>query len=153
MNASEMVLQERGENGKLGGQMSEYEQKEDKKLRRPSKAAYVGRWEEAPQHTQDNEYIRGGYRINCDSMQKIVRSLFTLHNESLNVWTHLCGAIFFVCLITYVAVWISPRIVFPTIEVIKTEVGKYLGQADGQYTPGQQYCLRISVASSCNLKM
>ena len=51
-------------------------------------------YEEAPDFQKDNEYIKGGYLINCNSPKKITKSLFMLHNETLNIWTHLLGSIF-----------------------------------------------------------
>ena len=92
---------------------------------------YVGKWEDAPEFTHDNEYIKKGYRVNCNSLKNIVKSLFMIHNESMNVWSHLCGVLLFVGLITYVAIWITPRVVFPTLDVIKEQLSTYLG-GDGK---------------------
>lgn len=85
----------------------------------------VGSYEEAPPFAQDNEYIRGGYRIHFDTAKKIIKSLFICHNESANVWTHLCGTFLFIFLISYVAIWVSPRFVFPSYEVIKLQLEAY----------------------------
>lgn len=46
-----------------------------------------------------NANIRTGYRINFDSYWKLTKSLFMIHNETVNVWTHLLGMIFFFYLI------------------------------------------------------
>lgn len=50
----------------------------------------------------DNSYIRSGYRINY-SVRDCVRSLFELHNETLNVWTHMVGSFVFLALMLYLA--------------------------------------------------
>lgn len=100
------------------------EKANDHDLKPVEPKAFVGCWEEAPDYAHDNEYIRKGYRINFNSIKEVVKSLFILHNESMNVWSHLCGVILFICLITYVAVWISPRFVFPTIDIIKEQMSK-----------------------------
>ena len=42
-------------------------------------------------------FIHKGYRINFDSPKMIISSLFIIHNEFVNIWTHLLGSIF--CLI------------------------------------------------------
>lgn len=46
-----------------------------------------------------NKNIRTGYRINFDSYWKLTKSLFMIHNETINVWTHLIGMVFFFYLI------------------------------------------------------
>ncbi len=52
---------------------------------------------EAPGHLIDNEFIHRGYRIGYNySIKSILKSLFEFHNESVNVWSHLLGMIFFV---------------------------------------------------------
>ncbi len=42
-----------------------------------------------------NLHINEGYRVNY-SFTQCLASIFTLHNESLNIWSHLLGLI---CLI------------------------------------------------------
>ena len=44
--------------------------------------------------TADNPYLLSGYRVNL-SRWECFRSLFQLHNETINVWTHFLGAVFF----------------------------------------------------------
>jgi hypothetical protein len=44
-----------------------------------------------PESLRDNEYITKYYRINYNGKQTI-RSLFGLHNETGNIWTHFLGA-------------------------------------------------------------
>ncbi len=56
---------------------------------------------------KDNEYIKHGYRINFNSTYKVAKSLFMLHNESVNIWTHLLGALFLVILVFYTTVYIK----------------------------------------------
>ncbi|XP_022864582.1 heptahelical transmembrane protein 2-like [Olea europaea var. sylvestris] len=53
------------------------------------------KYEDLPEYLKDNEFIRDYYR--CEwPLKHIVLSLFSLHNETLNVWTHLLGFIIFV---------------------------------------------------------
>ena len=56
----------------------------------------------------DNEHVWSGYRIGFNTKRKIVRSLFMVHNESVNVWTHLIGAICFIGLILYTFTYLAP---------------------------------------------
>ena len=90
---------------------------------------YIGKWEDAPEYMHDNEYVKKGYRVNFNTGKRIFKSLFMLHNESINIWSHLCGVILFGCLIAYVAVWLRPRLVFPSFDSIKAHLGIYVGAA------------------------
>jgi|LauGreDrversion4_2_1035121.scaffolds.fasta_scaffold460687_2 hypothetical protein len=58
----------------------------------------------APAFLQDNEYILRGYRIGFNTRPKILKSLFLLHNETVNVWSHLTGVIVFLGLLIYASV-------------------------------------------------
>jgi hypothetical protein len=66
----------------------------------------VGKIHDAPDFHRDNEFIHSGYRINFNSKWKIFKSLFVLHNEFVNVWSHILGALFVVILIIYTALYI-----------------------------------------------
>lgn len=75
---------------------------------RESIQGFIGHIAEAPLHLIDNEYIQSGYRIGYNkSIPRIFRSLFELHNESVNVWSHLLGMIFFASMIFYTLYQIS----------------------------------------------
>ncbi|KAG1709613.1 hypothetical protein DVH05_020268 [Phytophthora capsici] len=50
----------------------------------------------------DNSYIRSGYRLHY-SARDCFLSLFELHNETLNVWTHMVGSFIFLMLMVYLA--------------------------------------------------
>jgi adiponectin receptor len=49
----------------------------------------------------DNEFIQRGYRIGFNSVGKVLKSLFKLHNESVNVWSHMLGVLTFLVLIVF----------------------------------------------------
>ncbi|KAL2906457.1 Heptahelical transmembrane protein 4 [Bienertia sinuspersici] len=55
-----------------------------------------------PGYLRDNEYIKGHYRANWP-LKHALYSIFSIHNETLNVWTHLIGFLFFLCLTIYTA--------------------------------------------------
>ena len=55
----------------------------------------VGNFEQAPKFMQDNEYIKTGYLLNCTNLKKTFKSLIMWHNETINIWSHLLGAFFF----------------------------------------------------------
>lgn len=48
---------------------------------------------------KDNLAITHGYRINFNTPTRILRSLFMVHNESVNIWTHCLPAFFLACLL------------------------------------------------------
>lgn len=52
-----------------------------------------------PEWLRCNEFIRGSYRPPMFSFRGCFKSMFRLHNETLNIWTHLGGFIFFVVLV------------------------------------------------------
>ena len=62
--------------------------------------ARVGRallllWDELPEWRRDNAFIRGGYRATSNSYRRSLASVAYLHNESVNIWSHLLGAVGF----------------------------------------------------------
>ncbi len=57
-------------------------------------------WENIPEWQKDNNFIRTGYRVN-NSFSDALWSLFAIHNETINIWTHLLGALLFIGLSVY----------------------------------------------------
>lgn len=53
---------------------------------------------QAPQFMKDNIYIKSGYRINFKSFPGAIKSLFMVHNEIVNIWSHFLGAILIIVL-------------------------------------------------------
>jgi adiponectin receptor len=50
-------------------------------------------WNDIPAWLQDNQHIHSGYRPASNSYRKSFASLTHLHNESVNIYTHLVGAV------------------------------------------------------------
>lgn len=48
------------------------------------------RYSHLPKELQDNEYITTGYRVEMGFLDSI-KSMFGIHNETGNIWTHLIG--------------------------------------------------------------
>ncbi|KAL1894955.1 hypothetical protein Sste5346_005642 [Sporothrix stenoceras] len=50
-------------------------------------------WDDLPEWRRDNAYILGGYRPTSHSYAASLGSVLGIHNESVNIWTHLAGAL------------------------------------------------------------
>ncbi|KAM5354491.1 hypothetical protein ACJ41O_001138 [Fusarium nematophilum] len=66
-------------------------------------------WDDLPAWRRDNAFIRSGYRQSHGSYAHSLRSLFYLHNESVNIWSHLLGAAVFLISAGYVDRVVRPR--------------------------------------------
>ncbi|PSS05129.1 hemolysin-III related-domain-containing protein [Coniella lustricola] len=58
-------------------------------------SALLWAWDDLPDWRRDNAFIHTGYRPTSNSYRGSFDSLFSLHNESVNIWTHLLGSIVF----------------------------------------------------------
>lgn len=56
-------------------------------------------YNELPHWFKDNQYIQTGYRKITHNTYKCIQSIFTLHNETFNIWSHLVGCIEFALLL------------------------------------------------------
>jgi adiponectin receptor len=52
-------------------------------------------WDDLPHWRRDNAYILSGYRATSNSYLRSIQSLGYVHNESVNIWSHLLGSIVF----------------------------------------------------------
>ena len=65
-------------------------------------------YEDLPDWSKDNEYVRAGYRqVDRLSTTQCLSSVFRLHNETINIWSHLLGAAAFVALTAWCARQVS----------------------------------------------
>ncbi|KAL9629775.1 MAG: hypothetical protein Q9164_006731, partial [Protoblastenia rupestris] len=53
-------------------------------------------WEDLPQWMQSDPHIRRGYRRQLDSFSACFQSIFYLHNESVNIWSHILPTLVYV---------------------------------------------------------
>ena len=67
----------------------------------------IGNFDQSPLYKRKNEYIKYGYLLNCNTVKKTLKSLFMIHNETVNIWSHLLGAILFIFLIWYTLFYIT----------------------------------------------
>jgi adiponectin receptor len=59
------------------------------------------RFNEIPLWMQPNPYIRDGYRRESSSVTQCLLSLFYVHNELFNTWSHLLPAVIHCLLLVY----------------------------------------------------
>ncbi|KAK9468234.1 hemolysin-III related-domain-containing protein [Lipomyces arxii] len=69
-------------------------------------------YDDLPSWRQDNHFIRSGYRNETFSFWKCVESLSYLHNESVNIYSHLFGSLFFLGFLSVTLKVYLPK--FPT---------------------------------------
>lgn len=62
---------------------------------------FIGHYDEAPSFMKDNEGITHGYRINFNTPKRILKSMFMLHNESVNIWSHFLPALCLIVISVY----------------------------------------------------
>ena len=91
---------------------------------------FIGEHNQAPDYAKDNEFIQKGYRINFNTPKKIFRSLFMVHNESVNIWTHLLGALVVLGVLGYFLWAYAPNLsnVHDFKKELKTKFDSYLAQ-------------------------
>ncbi|KAK9462119.1 hemolysin-III related-domain-containing protein [Lipomyces oligophaga] len=66
-------------------------------------------WHELPAWRQDNIFITSGYRRETLSAWKCIESLTYLHNESVNIYSHLVGSLFFLIFLGFTLAMFLPR--------------------------------------------
>ncbi|KAH7035240.1 hemolysin-III related-domain-containing protein [Microdochium trichocladiopsis] len=49
-------------------------------------------WDQLPTWRRDNQFIISGYRADSNSYRSSFASVLAVHNESVNIWTHVFGA-------------------------------------------------------------
>jgi adiponectin receptor len=83
------------------------EEEKEKKISKIKNEIIVGKYSEAPDYLKDNEYIKEGYLINCNSFDKVFRSILVCSNETINIWSHLIGCIISILLIIFITFFIK----------------------------------------------
>ena len=59
-------------------------------------------FESLPAWLKDNQYLRHGHRPPTQSFRKCFGSMFRMHTETWNIWTHIFGAMMFFAIALYV---------------------------------------------------
>jgi adiponectin receptor len=63
-------------------------------------------WKAMPHHAlpnwlRDNDFILKGHRPPLPSIKACFQSVFRIHTETVNIWTHMLGAISFIIIAVY----------------------------------------------------
>ncbi|KAI2471185.1 HlyIII-domain-containing protein [Annulohypoxylon bovei var. microspora] len=66
-------------------------------------------WDDLPSWRRDNHFIETGYRRDSNSYWRSFASLFYAHNESVNIWSHLLGALAFPAVGAWLYHVVAPR--------------------------------------------
>lgn len=66
-------------------------------------------WDDLPSWRRDNAFIHGSYRRTTPSYLHAAQSLLYLHNESVNIWSHLIGSALFLGSAAYIWAVVHPR--------------------------------------------
>ncbi|KAF1978666.1 HlyIII-domain-containing protein [Bimuria novae-zelandiae CBS 107.79] len=72
--------------------------KESQKLEQKIEEKLTVLWNDLPPWQRDNHYIHSGYRLASSSFSRSLSSLRYLHNETVNIYTHLLGSTLFLLL-------------------------------------------------------
>jgi adiponectin receptor len=84
-----------GPNGHMAYQVSTTE---DTALLNKIEKKLLIAWDDLPDWSKDNGYIRTGFRPISKSYWKCLQSCFYLHNETGNIYTHLLAALWMIAL-------------------------------------------------------
>ena len=57
---------------------------------------------------KENRFLKTGHRIFFHTYPDCVRSMFMLHNETINIWSHFIGVLIFLFMIFYVLIALEP---------------------------------------------
>ena len=84
------------------------------------KSPYVGDLDDPnlPDYERDNIHLKFGYRIFHNRYSDCVRSIFSIHTETVNIWTHLIAALIFLSLIPYIAISLKPTSLHETPSLV-----------------------------------
>lgn len=104
-------------------------------------------WDDIHPWQQDNAYILTGYRQASSSYRGSFASLSYVHNETVNIWSHLLGAIAFLLLAAagvFVVVFLEHEIAPRYASASRTDVFVF-----GCFFAGAIACLGMSATYHC----
>ncbi|XP_050212327.1 heptahelical transmembrane protein 3 isoform X2 [Mercurialis annua] len=111
------------------------------------------KYKELPEYLQDNEFILDYYR--CEwPLKDALFSFFTLHNESLNIWTHVVGFLIFLGLMmmsfmenTQFGSFSRSQVYDPLMNMMRSSSQPLNVSGNNHFFPDSQYLRHISFQS------
>ena len=110
-----------------------------------------GRW--SYMVSEGSPHIKRGYRLGL-SFTQCLRSMFQLHNETVNVWSHLFGAMLFVSLVFYVkdsSAFERPRAIVQRLGGIMSNADFNSSIFDYEFCGAEDEATRFNVSNSSGL--
>lgn len=96
---------------------------------------------DVPKWMQWDPFIQRGYRTQLNSFKRCFWSLFYLHNESINTWSHVLAGIYFLAVLLATDYWIAQLgLKVPLSDILAIQT----------YVAGTAGCLIFSVSLSVN---
>lgn len=94
-----------------------YEKKENagrivRKTLDQTKTWVVCHFNHLPRWLQDNEFLHVSHRPQLPSFKECFQSIFRMHSETGNIWTHLIGCLMFLVFAVYVALTLPDHMRF-----------------------------------------
>lgn len=101
-----MIEESQNENETPDNQISLLELQEKEKNNGSILEPFIGGIDEVfHEYHADNPYILKGYRVHFVTVPRILKSLFMIHNESFNTWSHLMG--FFAAIALFIVTYLT----------------------------------------------
>ena len=102
----------------LNLQMTTAQQVADRRPKHRSDHYALLHWNDLPSWQQDNGFILSGYRQASGSFRESLNSLQHIHNEVVNIYSHLLGAVLFAALPIYVCVKVRNHAIVQVGDII-----------------------------------
>lgn len=99
-------------------------------------------WDDLPEWQKDNHYIHSGYVRETQSFRRCLESLLYLHNETVNIYSHLIPGLLYFSLLLYSTFYLFPIAIYDTTSFIDYFI-------IGFFLLGLSSCLTLSSIFHC----
>ena len=82
-------------------------------------------FDKSPKYNRENPYLLHGYRKNFNGVWECLKSLFMLTNETVNVWSHVIGVVWFLYEIVDLNINVLPSYKLSTVSECLIIILKY----------------------------
>ncbi|KRX02318.1 hypothetical protein PPERSA_09935 [Pseudocohnilembus persalinus] len=77
-----------------------------------------------------NKYLYRGFRKNYHSISDCLKSLFQVHNETTNIWTHIAGMLLALAILLYIHIFMSQ--IYGMESLIQNDLSRYQNDLTSQ---------------------